>query len=618
MIKICLFASCLLGPLSSLAAQACERSLWGVTGLSNCVGGSCRYGSDLAVGDFDGDGRDDVIGGIWGAFPVPLVHVRSGANGSLLHVKSGPAGSRFGTRVDNAGDMDHDGIDDFVVSAPYENDSTGVVRVFSGATGALLLTFAGPQPFSWMGDTLAALGDVDGDGIGDFLVGYGTQARADVVSGATGTVLRQYLTTVRDVGRCGDMNGDHCADYAIAPGPSGLVTIYSGFDGSVLHSVGAPFAAPSSRALAPGGDIDQDGFPDLLVGAASANGGPGNASGAVFVISGATGARLFTKLGYAFNTSLGWSVGGGADVDRDGFLDFAAGGVGDTTGGPAAGRIDVFSGRTGGLLFSWFGAAGDWMGSACRLADTNGNGVGELVAGAFAQDYLVSFPVSGTIRVVEPDLAPWLDELPSTEIKVFAGTTISLPVSARDVDCSGSPLTLAVAGAPAGGLFSETLPKTARGTSPAITTVFCWTPTGADIGRHTLQFVATDGARLSASMDVQIDVVGGLLLLGMSPVDVPIAGADRLLVDMGVWSPILGPLMPSLPLPDLAGAAIYAQVALFSPEAFPQDPLQLSHGLEIVVGGATARYGDGGSGIVFGLDQLPLPGGVVAIEATIP
>ncbi|MBL9078300.1 MAG: VCBS repeat-containing protein [Planctomycetes bacterium] len=602
----------------SLGAQSCERAAFGIAGVSQCLAGACRYGDDLAIGDFDGDGTVDIISGAPMAVP-PTAFVRSVRDGTLVHVLTGVAGSRFGTVCDCVDDIDFDGVDDFAVSAPYENNSTGVVRLYSGASGRLLRALAGSTQLPWFGGYMAGLGDVDGDGAGDLIVGGLSDTYARVVSGATGSTIYAYSTSARAVGRCGDVNGDWCADFAIGPGPAGLVTIYSGFDGSILRTVAAPFAANTvGIALAAAGDIDRDGRPDLLVGTPNSNGGPGIASGAVFVISGATGSILFTKLGYGFNTSLGWSVAGGGDVDRDGYPDFAAGGPGDATGGSSAGRIDVFSGRTGGLLFSRFGGPGDWMGTACSLADTDGNGATDLVAGSSLDPLSVPFPVSGSIRVFEHDIEPWLDELPAAEITVFAGSAVSVPVSARDVSCTGLPLSLSVSGQPADGLFSLPLPAAAAGSTPSITTVFCWTPGGDDIGRHTMLFTATDGAQHTTTMTVEINVVAGLLMLGLAPADVPIDGVDRLLVDVHIWAPIAGTGMPTILVPDLVGLHVFAQVAMFSPELFPQDPLQLSQGLEVVVGTGTTAYGVGGSGIVLGLDQLPLPSSLVSFHAVFP
>lgn len=611
----------LLGLATVASAQTCSRGLWGVTNPFNCSGGSCEYGTSIGTGDFNGDGFVDVVAGAHGVLPLPHVQVRSGADGSIMHEIDGAAGTSFGRSVDGVGDINGDGFDDFVVAAHRENDARGVIRIYSGTDATVLRTITGAAPLTYLGESVAAAGDVDADGIPDIIAGADSSNFAVVFSGATGLALHDYTNiSAGAVSGLGDANGDGYDDFAVTPGLGGLGTIYSGIDGSVLHAIPAPFPLGVSygRSLANAGDINGDGYGDLLFGDPSADGGPGRASGAVIVVSGVDGSFLHTKLGYAFNTSLGWSVGGGADINHDGHLDFAAGGVGDRTFGISSGRIDVFSGSDGALLFTHFGAAGDRMGTACDLADTNANGVAELLAGAFGQDFGAPNPVSGTITVLELDTAPWLEAPGSNTHMAIVGLPFTMPVIARDVSCDGGQFVLGVTGTPPAATHAPALPATTTGISPELATQFTWTPTNADVGTHTLTYTVIDSAGTIETVPVTIEVAECFLLLGGDQANVSLGGLDRLLVDFTWSAPITTTSVPAFTVPNLPGFAIYAQVAMFNPFVFPNDPLQLSHGMQIVIANGCTNYGVGGSNLRIALTQAPTPGNTVSFGVVIP
>ncbi len=112
----------------------------------------------------------------------------------------GDAGSYFGRSIDGIGDINGDGYDDFIVGAPRYNSNRGKVTVHSGIDGSVIRSHTGNKNNSQMGWAVAGGGDFNGDGTPDYVVGSpfegsGNYGRIDVFSGANGAIL---LTNHRD------------------------------------------------------------------------------------------------------------------------------------------------------------------------------------------------------------------------------------------------------------------------------------------------------------------------------------------------------------------------------------------------------------------------------------
>lgn len=239
------------------------------------------------LGDLDGDGHDDLLIGSPSdaRAPNPTIgsaRVVSGRTGLTLAVWTSPAqqlGSRFGTSVAGTGDVNGDGTPDFLVGEPDWNQGQGRALLISGR-GPILASLPGQSAPDELGGTVEAVGDLDGDGIGDYLASNQDPTR-------TRPPLRWRA--------------------------------FSGANLSVLHDQ----RSLRSKQIVGGGNIDGDAYADLLLAEVSADLG-GTRIGSVQILSGLDRRVVATVTGSAFSDYYGQSVRSVGDVNGDGRDDFAA------------------------------------------------------------------------------------------------------------------------------------------------------------------------------------------------------------------------------------------------------------------------------------------------------
>ena len=131
------------------------------------------------AGDVDGDGMADLfVGARWddsNGVSSGSARVLSGSDGRILHNFDGEsAGDVFGLSVSKAGDVNGDGVPDLIVGAPEDDNNgerSGSARVLSGSDGEVLYAFSGDSTNDSFGISVSGAGDVNGDGIDDFIVG---------------------------------------------------------------------------------------------------------------------------------------------------------------------------------------------------------------------------------------------------------------------------------------------------------------------------------------------------------------------------------------------------------------------------------------------------------------
>jgi len=382
--------------------------LWEFTGGTSSQPAS-RYGHGLvALGDLDGDGvRDFAVGSpdhSVGANRVGLVEFHSGATGALLRSRTGGADSSFGDgrTIDAAGDLDGDGRGDLLavemLLVPIGSPNCSL-DVWSGATFTsvrhVVLTLPTSLGTSFHLPTARAAGDVDGDGVVDFVVsmdsrGPGPSARALLVSGATGATIRTIVGVLNTFGeRCGgvgDVDGDGLAEVAVTKDilryGYGHLELYKGSDGSLLRTIFAD--AYASHAFATSFDAtvdaDGDGIHDLLVGSPPYYdpptgwfGGPGRAQrrslldgSTVFARDGVNVERYFTSAAVVVD-----------DVDGDGLLDVVMAAT-DQSKVVRQDWLSLRSGADGREIAASPPPRDDFRGEMVAIPDVDGDGLADL------------------------------------------------------------------------------------------------------------------------------------------------------------------------------------------------------------------------------------------------
>ncbi|MGA1605975.1 MAG: FG-GAP-like repeat-containing protein [Planctomycetota bacterium] len=239
------------------------------------------------LGDLDGDGHDDLLIGSPSDHRAPnpavgTVRVVSGRTGLVLAVWTSPspsAGSRFGTSVAGVGDVDGDGAPDFLVGEPDWNQGQGRALLISGR-GPVLASLPAQQAADELGGTVEAAGDLDGDGLGDFLVTNQDRTR---------------------------------------PRPPLRWRAFSGANLSVLHDQ----RSTRAKQVVSGGNVDGDGHADLLMADITASPGGSNV-GTVQILSGQNLRVVASITGSALHDYYGQQVRMVGDVNGDGRDDFAA------------------------------------------------------------------------------------------------------------------------------------------------------------------------------------------------------------------------------------------------------------------------------------------------------
>ncbi len=367
--------------LYSRSIMPCKGGLLALIGLLGLLGGESlaqsrylrldgpprgiTYGFNAAqLDDLDGDGvRDIVVGSHW----ANGIHVHSGSDGSeIFSMTGGPNLRTFGWSVLSPGDLDGDGLGDIVVSSPTA-PSNGILTMISTKTRKIS-RFVMRDPGSRLGWSLATLPDIDKDGVPEIVAGApkervngGKQVGAvHVFSGKTFKILRTYRASGSrswDFGATvavgGDVDADGFPDLLIGDAGDnssrGSCHVISGKSGKLIRKIPGPASRGRFGVLVAWiGDQDGDKVSDLLVGAAQATTAQGK--GAVYVISGKSGKTIWTITG---KQQLGMALSSAGDIDGDGVEDILLGSPNEQKpGNKHTGLVLLYSGKTRKVIFS--------------------------------------------------------------------------------------------------------------------------------------------------------------------------------------------------------------------------------------------------------------------------
>ncbi|MFK5956243.1 MAG: FG-GAP-like repeat-containing protein [Planctomycetota bacterium] len=375
-----------------------------------------------AAGDVNGDGFQDMIVGASLANPGGIndagsATVFSGVDGSVIHHWDGTSQAEwFGGGVAGVGDLNSDGFDDLLIAATRG----GSASIYSGADGSILFSLINPVGPGGFGSAVASTGDLNLDGYPDMVIGAPYAALSGSVppgmafaySGFDGSLLYQWVGPSlasnfgNSVDSAGDVNGDGVDDIVIGASradirnreETGSAFVYSGLDGTLIYSWnGIKQNDEFGTSVAGVGDLNHDGFDEVMVGAPNAE-GP-FAYGTAYLFSGATGflAGKFETTN-SYNTHLGASVSSAGDLNQDGTPDIL---IGDYLYGASVGRVYAYSGTDGTLIQFWDGDnyQGFFGARIAAVGDTNGDGLDDIVISAYKAMLPGSSTPNGSVQV---------------------------------------------------------------------------------------------------------------------------------------------------------------------------------------------------------------------------
>ena len=375
--------------------------------------GNNNFGRSVSIGgDINGDGFSDVIVGAYGknSFTGKVYIFYGGVNMNNVAdvtLTGESPNSYFGFSVSTAGDVNEDGYSDVIVGAHGYNSMTGKVYIFYGGinmNNVADVTMIGEGTINFFGYSVSTAGDVNNDGYSDVIVGtsrysqntgkayvYLGSINMDNIVDITMTGANPNDFFGLPVSSSGDVNGDGFSDVIVGAygvnSATGKVFIYYG--GRNMDSVSDVTMTGEDvnnffNNCASAGDVNGDGYSDVIVGAWGYNSKKGRA----YIYYGGVNMNNVADIimtGENINDAFGLSVSAAGDIDGDGYSDVIAGAYG----------FDSFTGK----VYIFYGGANmnniadvtmkgegtnDFFGySVSTAGDVNGDGYSDEIIGAY-------------------------------------------------------------------------------------------------------------------------------------------------------------------------------------------------------------------------------------------
>jgi hypothetical protein len=376
------------------------------------------------AGDVNGDGFSDVIIGTkeYSNFKGKA-YVYYGSSIGLSAIPNWTATGEniqyyFGCSLSTAGDVNGDGYSDVLIGARgghlVEPIYKGKTYLYYGSsTGLSTLpnwTATGENDYDYFGFSVSIAGDVNGDGYSDIIIGascysmyakgkayvyYGSPTGLSSTSNWTAIGENTYNYLGYSVSTAGDVNGDGYSDVIIAArqysSERGKAYVYFGSSTGLSTlpnwtAVGENGGDYFGQSVSTAGDVNGDGYSDIIIGAVLYSDGKGKAYVYQGSSAGLPATPNWTATGENGGDRFGFSVNTTGDVNGDGYSDVV---IGATYYSSIKGKAYVYFGSPTGLstTSNWTATgenAGDYFGCSVSTAgDVNGDGYSDMIIGAF-------------------------------------------------------------------------------------------------------------------------------------------------------------------------------------------------------------------------------------------
>ena len=392
-----------------------------------------NFGNAVAgAGDINGDGNADVIIGANkfdnSQTDEGAVYIDFGGNNICIgcifiirqpFVESDQNNANLGNAVASAGDVNGDGYSDILIGeVNFDNSETdeGAALIYYGSSDTATIGIQRESDVKDLqyGFTVACAGDINGDGLSDYLVGTQFHVNGQAYGGATyvytsglaSTILESNVSNSQmgfSISSAGDVNGDGFSDiivgaptYTNGQSNEGAAYIYygslTGINTATFTKVESnQTGAQMGYAVSSAGDVNGDGFADILVGAKFYDNGQTNEGAAYLYYGSATGVNISTLLILESNqadANFGSAVSAAGDVNGDGFSDILVGSPLYDNGQTDEGGVFVYYGSIAGInanqyTFLEANQTNSNYGNAIATAgDINGDGFSDILVGA--------------------------------------------------------------------------------------------------------------------------------------------------------------------------------------------------------------------------------------------